>query len=635
MPQAADPLETIEAAEALCADQPDSIACATARLQSEALMVQVIAEAGNTRDRGAFIDLVRAVLTDPSPAIRTSAFYALAKLQPDAADTPAIMAALQDPASDVRGAAWAAAFLSPDPVARRVVRRVPERPESTGTEPSDPARAYDPAALGFALPEGAAYLSLTADRRNRFQLEFLTPEAAADVTGWAATLGPVVPLTDLLATDPAAAALALGFLDAESFGDPQVVRLPPEGDRPLRLVLIYGDLVFGQTGIAVVFAGGPALFPPDGVAEATVPDAKAPVDTAALARLSVLKPDAPGEESDLFVSILLADGYGAEDYLELYPEGAYAKEARAIVAGPRLILDDINYSDTDIITARFANLPVGATANLAILNASDAYATEASQFVSDTTVATQFDTEGRLAPGVYLLQAEVWSPDGGDPITLSRDFSITAGLAELATDKTDFAPGETITVRFSGMSGDDQDYISTALAGSENASYATYAYTGGLREGSVTLPAPTTPGDYELRAFFREDETVLRASLPITVLGTAAVAEVIEPQENVVPPAGEPAPDARATLALDKTIYAPGEKILVTYSGMFGDRYDYVTTVVAGAPWNAYLSYVYTEGALDGTATLPAPNERGTYEVRAFFKEDESILRGSATFEVR
>lgn len=594
-------------------------------------MSLVIAEAGNTRDRGAFIDLVRAVLTDLSPEIRASAAYALAKLRPDATDTPAILTLLRDPVSNVRAGGWSAGWLSSDPTARLVARRVPVRPSRQGYAHDDPSRDYAPEALGFALPAGAEYLRLTSDRRDEMQLEFLIPAPQADVQAWAATLGPVVPLTDLLASDPATAALALGFLDAVAFGDPQVLRLPPDGHHPLRLVLIYRDNLFSQTGIAVIFGEKRSLLPPEPTVVAEIePDgpADSPLSDEVL-RLSGFKPDAPGEESDLFTSILLAHGYGAEDYLELYPNGAYAAEAREILAGPRLTLDDVSYADTDLITVGFANLPPGTTSDVAILNVANDYATEFSQTVGDPTLPITLDTEAGLAPGVYLMEAQVRKPDGGEPLILRRDFSITAGLAELAVDKTDFAPGEAINVRFSGMSGDSQDYIATAAIGSPNESYATYVYTAGVRDGVAMLLAPTTPGDYEIRAFFREDETVIRASLPITVTGTAPVKTVVTPTD------GEPSPDARATLVLNKSVYAPGEAIIVTYSGMFGDNYDYLATVAAGAPLNAYLQYVYTQSVQEGTATLKAPTVPGAYEVRAFFKEDESILRGSVPFEVK
>jgi hypothetical protein len=122
-----------------------------------------------------------------------------------------------------------------------------------------------------------------------------------------------------------------------------------------------------------------------------------------------------------------------------------------------------------------------------------------------------------------------------------------------------------------------------------------------------------------------EDEAILRASTPFTVSGDIAP----------VPIAGTPSPDARATLTPDKASYAPGEVVTIAYSGMFGDPSDYVAISSAGSPNTSYLQYIYTAGNLAGTTTLSAPVEPGAYEVRAFFKEDEAILRASVAFTVR
>lgn len=629
---AGDPLEAMAEADRLCAEDPAGLACAVATDRSAALIATAVAEAGNTRDRGMFIDEVRLLLADTSPQVRTSAAYALAKFAPDAADTAAILTLLRDPVSNVRAGGWAAAWMSSDPAARLVVRRAPERPGRAGYGP-DPL-AFDPAALGLDLPDGAAFLWLAADQRTSGQLDFLTdatPEAV--LAHFASTArGPARPVVDLLTADPATGALVAGYLDPAVYGAPQGLALAPAGDLPLRLVVVYRDLAFGQTGFAVIFADGRSLAPPplpvDAAADLVLPLQGAALG-AALLRVAGVRPDAPAEETDLFLSVTGAYGFGADGYLELYPGGAYAAEMRAILAGPGLILDAVSYSDTGTITASFRNLPPGSSARIEILDPAQDYAEVDWQALPDAVSGqARFDIAGRLAPGVYLMRAEIQPGDGSDPLSLARDFSVTAGLAELAIDKTDFAPGEPITVRFSGMSGDAQDYIATATAGSPNASYTAFVYTNGLRDGSVTLPAPAAAGTYELRAFFREDESLLRGSQRFTVSGTTA------PPVVPTPGAADPAPEARASLTLNKTSYAPGEAIVITYADMFGDRRDYVATVAAGAPLNSYLLYAYTAGATAGSVTLVAPSDPGAYEVRAFFKEDETILRASAPFVV-
>ncbi|WP_309668119.1 hypothetical protein [Tabrizicola sp.] len=635
----ADPLEAIAMADKICAEDAESFACAVATDRSAALVADVVAEAGNTRDRGAFIDLVRVLLTDVSPEIRTSAVYALGKLQPDSADTSVLRALLRDPVSNVRAGAWAAAFMSADPVAKAMARRVKERPSSDGYGP-DPA-PFDPAQLGFDLPPGAEYLWLTAATRATGQLQFLTT-APVDQTiaHFTAVAGSApLPIADVRAARAEASSVLIDFFDPQIFGDAQVVRLgEASATLPLRFAVVYKDLVFGQTGFAIVFADSRNLEPTVVALSDIISPTGSPLNgadfRAAMLRRSGFKPEADPDQSDLFMSIVAASGVGAADYLEIYPEGAYAVEARAILAAPRLTLDALSYAEGSDPRISFLNLPEGSSATVGIMSVSNDYAWVAGIYVPDTSAAeTEIQTHGNLTPGVYLLQATVKPGDGSEESSLSRDFSVERGEATLAVDRPEYAPGEVITIRFSGMSGDDQDYLSTAEIGSPNASYLQYVYTQSAREGTATLIAPSTPGSYEIRAFFREDESELRGSVAFTVAGSAAPVATPPDAATVIPPAG-PADEARASLMLDKSEYAPGEAIIVTFAGMSGDSQDYVSTAPVGASNATYLTYAYTNAAVDGTVTLVGPTNAGAYEVRAFFREDETILRGSIPFTI-
>ena len=652
--QETDPVATVEKANALCALDADTDACLLATRRAVAIVANAVAEAGNSKDRGSFLAPVRVLLTDPNPEVRTSAAYALAKLGPDADDTPLLISLLRDPISNVRAGAWSAASRSSDPAARLIAGRITKQPATTGYSPDGPP--FDPAALGFALPDGAEYLWITADLRDQSgeaELNFLTTASLDQTLQWIATLTPdaAQPVSEFAFADPVLAVLVSRFLDPDLYADAAFVSLPATDTLPQRVVAVYRDRIFGQTGFSVVFADDRSLVPardaPDKVAVKLDDTSDAAAFDAAMLRRAGFKPEADPDESDLFMAIVAAGGYGAEGYLEVYPQGAYAAEAQAILDGPRLVLGGFSFTDAEDITVRFQNLPPNASANIEILSIGQDYETMAGQFQPDATTATTvLPVAGGLSPGVYLLQAKVNTDDGSDGIFLSQDFSITLGMATLALEKTDFAPGEPLAIRFAGMSGDAQDYLATAAAGAPNASYLAYVYTDGLRDGSATLTAPTTPGPYELRAFFREDETTLRASLPFTVGGasnstpdpstpdTPTTSITAPPATPVIPNAGEPDPAARATLVLDKATYSPGAPMLVTFSGMFGDRLDYVATVAAGAPLTSFWEYKYTDGAQSGTASLLAPTAPGAYELRAFFKEDESILRGSVAFTV-
>lgn len=631
-----DLLEVVARTKALCAEDADSTPCLAYRARSTAIIANAVAEAGNTRDRGTFLAPVRALLTDPSPEIRTSALFALAKLQPDASDTPTLMVLLRDPVSNVRAGAWAAAGQSSDSAARRIVRRVSERPTGAGYAPD--ALAFDPTGLGFALPDGLEYLWLAADARRQGQLHFLTEAAPQTALGWFAALasGPAMPVEAMILGDLALIDQLGSFHEPDIYGAPMVLALAASGDLPARLIVVYQDLAFDQTGLAVVFADRRSLVPAAPAVDKADLEASAPLEDAefdaALLRQSGFKPEADPEESDLFMAIVAAGGHGADVYLEVFPDGAYAAEARSYLAAPRIELGALSFSDTEDITVSFKNLPQGTSATIRIVGTGPEPDTIAEQYLPDAVTGTaHFAPDRRLVPGVYLVAASVDAGDDPETLSLWRDFSVTLGQAVLAAGKADYSPGEPIEVRFSGMSGDSQDYVSTAPAGAPKETFLQYAYTQGAREGTLTLLAPTAPGEYELRAFFREDESLLRASIPFTVSG---LSDAAPGAEVAAPPTSGPAPEARANLALDKASFAPSEVMAITYSGMYGDPYDYVAVVAAGAPYSSYLQYKYTDGRREGTTSLTAPTAPGDYELRAFYMEDETILRASIPFTV-
>jgi hypothetical protein len=653
----ADPLALIEEVAALCQAAPDSTGCILGRDRVTALVVALAAEAGRTLDRGGYIDPIRQLLTDPAPEIRAAAAFALSRLAPDATDTPAIRALLADPVSHVRAGGWAAAVRSSDPGLGLIKRRVPTLP--VGWSWAADVQGYVPGALGLALAPGAEFLWLTADLRNRGELQFLTDRPLAEVTGWFAPLAPggAVPLTALLSADPASAALGLGFLDLLIYGDPQAMVLPANRDRPSVLVVAYRDLAFGRTGFALVYGGPVTLFPPPQAAAAQVlPEAPPPLAEGEViddppVTASRVKPEAPVEETDLFLTILAAHGYGAEAYLDLYPDGAYAPEARAILASPRL-LAEASYPDTGRIELGFANVPPDAYGAVALLARQDGEWVEVDSTYVDTaaTEPAVFDLRGRRAPGLYTAVATLRWGDGEDQLTLLRDFSIVAAPVTLALDRTEVAPGAELLVRFAGMSGGSRDYVATAPAGSGPERYITYRYTDGARDGTVGLTAPVDPGAYELRAFFNDDQTAIRASLPFTVTGSAPAGtpqpETPQPDTPQPQPPGiatpepevtltPPASTGTATLLLDSTTVLPGSAVRFAWSGMTGATQDFITTARVGSGPESYLAYLYTNGAAAGSGTLKAPFKEGDYELRAIFASDAGTVQAMLPFSVR
>jgi hypothetical protein len=133
---------------------------------------------------------------------------------------------------------------------------------------------------------------------------------------------------------------------------------------------------------------------------------------------------------------------------------------------------------------------------------------------TEGAVAGRGTLEAPQREGTYELRA-FFASDAGT-VQAMLPFTVRASIT-LTLPKTAFAPGEAITVAYSGMSGASQDYVSTAPAGSGPSEYLTYAYTQGARDGTLTLAAPDRPGDYELRAVLQSDPGTVKAVLLFTV----------------------------------------------------------------------------------------------------------------------
>lgn len=180
----------------------------------------------------------------------------------------------------------------------------------------------------------------------------------------------------------------------------------------------------------------------------------------------------------------------------------------------------------------------------------------------------------------------------------------------LATAASSFTANETILVRYARMPASGGQYVYLAVPGSAEGDYVAYRDAKGA-DGITEFELPPEPGAYELRLIAAGK---VLAWTPVTVAALGGV--------------------QMATLKLEKTSFAPGETITVAFENMSGSGNDYVAIAEAGARYRQYVSYVSTKGEVAGTAELKAPEKAGTYEIRAFYRDDARILRGAITVTV-
>lgn len=302
---------------------------------------------------------------------------------------------------------------------------------------------------------------------------------------------------------------------------------------------------------------------------------------------------------------------------DLDGEVVASAEIRIALAAAQLKLDKDSYKPGEAVAVSYAAM-AGTSGDLVSIAQKD----EDTSRTGAITMATS-GTEGSVtltapqAPGDYEVRA--WF-NGERRLRARVGFTVRGpdlppeiaanGAPAIALAGTSFPANEKIAVRYAGLPGQSGQYIYVAKAGTPPTSYLSYADAKGT-DGVVTIILPAEPGAYEVRA--------------IVGSGVAASQAV-----SVTVPEGI----AMATLTLAKTSFAPGETISVDFAGMSGASNDYVAVAEAGAPYRRYDSYVYTKGETSGRAELKAPTAPGAYEIRAFFKEDATVLRGLVAITV-
>lgn len=221
---------------------------------------------------------------------------------------------------------------------------------------------------------------------------------------------------------------------------------------------------------------------------------------------------------------------------------------------------------------------------------------------------------GRAATlGAVVLRESSFGDDAGDTDAGASDAGSDAGIsAAVETNATTYAYGDPITVTFSGMSGDPDDWIGIAPEGSPATSYAWYAYTDGALSGSITTAAGDLlpPGTWVARVFYANGYQIKSESAPFTI--------------------GEMAP-LSATVTTDTNVYGGFDKITATFSGLSGSSDVFVTVDPPYGSTGIHYQTVNAGAVASGSVEIDPPLA-GTWEVRVF--EGTTWVGKSATFTV-
>ncbi len=655
-----------------CAANRESAECRLAALAVRSDMAFALMMLGYSEDKDAARAAARKALALHPMELRIAAAYALARLGPEEQDTAALIALLNDPGPTVRRAAWGALSKSPDPAAREWVERA--RWQAKGDRQIDDRRPTDEAALGVAPAPGTAPVWFEMDRWLEGGQVFTADGSPDDVLAhFSAIAGsPVRPLSEVLAwfASDEKATRALGrYANAAWFTDARVVALADgtgeNAGKPVRLAIVYGDVLFGRTGYALYWVPGEAM--PGTQPWTDAPETPATLDAAGLGEPGSLspvwkKPGADEFENAIFLQVKLSDGIGGQNYLEEFPNGHYRAEVEAILARPQVGAADIEPVDPQELRIVFANMPTDVPIRFDVVPAASErdlagmreatgpyYPTES--IIGQASGEVVWKGSGPLKAGLYDIRVffgeDKMDFDGlslrrampGQEPRLRRTIRVLPRWIEMSTDRQVYAPGETVNVTYSGMppAGSPEahaPFITLVKADAPPSAWQQYVYTKEAVDGSVSLEAPQTPGAYQVRALFAEDG-IVHGVADITVDASVTPAPTAAPTPP--PPTPEPTPvpeDVNVVITLDKPSFAPGEAITGRVTGLPGDR-DWIAVVPAGAEDGASGKWVYAEkGATESAFTIPG-QPAGSYEIRVRFMDQYRPVRRRLAFEVK
>ena len=134
-----------------------------------------------------------------------------------------------------------------------------------------------------------------------------------------------------------------------------------------------------------------------------------------------------------------------------------------------------------------------------------------------------------------------------------------------------------------------------------------------MGSGAVSIAAPYEDGTYELRFFS----------------GSSANEDNLDRSTIITFTVERPELTKDVRLSVPKTVYAPEEPIVVSYSGVtqwLVDHNAWICVADADAPAYSYKSNYQKPNVGSGTVTIAAPSSPGTYELRFFDGSSASDL---------
>jgi hypothetical protein len=283
--------------------------------------------------------------------------------------------------------------------------------------------------------------------------------------------------------------------------------------------------------------------------------------------------------------------------------------AFTITGGPtgNVTTDKSSYSFDDQIVVSWSNLPGNATDWVSIAPAGSSDTTATRWIYTNGQTSGSFAFESPSTGGSYV--ARTYINDSYNKVGESAPFGIGV---EVTTNKASYTTTEPVTVNWQNFPTNASDWVAIAPAGSPLTTVTTWVYTNGVAMGSTVFGA-LPAGSYVARGFLDDSYVLLDESPAFTVTGVGTV-----------------------TVTTDAAMYASGQDITVSWSGLPGNANDWIALAPQGSADTSVTLWVYTGGQVSGSTTFTGGlATAGSYVARAFEDDSYNRLGESTAFNVQ
>ncbi|HOI24132.1 MAG TPA: stalk domain-containing protein [Caldisericia bacterium] len=184
---------------------------------------------------------------------------------------------------------------------------------------------------------------------------------------------------------------------------------------------------------------------------------------------------------------------------------------------------------------------------------------------------------------------------------------VQAQSLSASPDKIFVAPGQKITVNFSGAPGNSTDIVRFYQISPSEKELA-YQWLSSKKSGSLSFNAPEEPGTYEFRMFAsNKGNPIARSNRIVTEWKPVKLSHKI------------------GTHYIE-----PSKKVEVSFTDAPGYSTDIIRFYQV-SPSEKELAYQWLSSKKSGVANFNAPEEPGTYEFRMFARNDMKVMLGKST----